>query len=157
MLSKNQEVTVTKYKLGKTRPFSYKGRVLEQTAEKVTIEAFFNINDKPFHGVVFRRGDRFVETYYSKRWYNIFEIHDVDTDLLKCWYCNVAEPAVFEPEDIWFIDMELDLLVYPDGSFLVLDEDELEAAELPENVKKQALEGLKQLKELEFSEWKIQE
>ena len=43
-----------------------------------------------------RRGDRFIETYYTDRWYNIFEIHAREDDRLKGWYCNIAKPAVME-------------------------------------------------------------
>ena len=32
--------------------------------------------------LIVKRGDRFVETYYSARWYNIFEIHDRDDGAL---------------------------------------------------------------------------
>jgi uncharacterized protein len=153
MLTPNQMVTITKYKFGKTRPFSYPGRVVEQTPEKITIEAYFNVNDKTFHGVTLRRGDRFIETYFSQRWYNIFEIHDVDSGLLKCWYCNVAQPAVFETDVIWFIDMELDLLVYPDRTQLVLDEDEFDALPISAEIKKTALLGLEELQRLDFIEY----
>jgi uncharacterized protein len=152
MLNLNQIVTITKYKFGKIRPFSYQGRVVEGTPERVVIEAFFNVNDKVFPGIVLRKGDCFIETYYSKRWYNIFEIYDVDSGLLKGWYCNIAQPAVFELDGIWFIDMELDLLVYPDRTWLVLDEDEFNTAHMPDELRREALLALEALKKLNFSE-----
>ena len=153
MLKVDDTITVTKFKFGKTSPFSYPGKVVQLTPEGVTIEAYFNVEDKPFHGVVFRKGDRFIETYFTARWYNIFEIHDRDTGLLKCWYCNVAQPAVFEDGTIWFIDMELDLLVYPDLASLVLDEDEFEALALPEALAKPARMALEELKTMQFKQW----
>ncbi|MDE3077126.1 MAG: hypothetical protein KGJ86_17050, partial [Chloroflexota bacterium] len=41
-----------------------------------------------------------------------------------------------------FVDMELDLFVYPDGRYLVLDEDDLERAAISEGEKQQARAGL---------------
>jgi len=150
MLILNQMVTITKYKLGKTHPFSYQARVVSYSPEKVIVEAFFNLDDKLFPGVVFRRGDRFLETYYSQRWYNVFEIHDVDSGELKGWYCNVAQPAVFDRNAIWFVDLELDLLVYPDRTWLVLDEDEFDAAQMPEQLRNGAILALEALKKLDY-------
>jgi len=73
------------------------------------------------------RGDRFLETYYAKYWYNIYEIRDKEDGNLKGWYCNVAYPAEISEELIAFSDLALDLVVYPDGRQVVLDEEEFQA------------------------------
>ena len=153
MINIADQITVTKHKYGKNEPFIYSGQVLERGNEHVTIEAFFNRDDLPFNGLVLKRGDRFVETYYTRRWYNIFEIHDRDDDGLKCWYCNVALPAIITSAEISFVDLALDLLVRPDGSYLVLDEDEFEALHLNPDLTQQALFALEELKQTRFVEW----
>ena len=56
----------------------YEGDVIERGEGWLRLEAFFDREDLPFMGVTLKRGDRFVETYYSERWYNVFEIHDRD-------------------------------------------------------------------------------
>jgi protein associated with RNAse G/E len=112
------------------------------------IEAFFNRPDKPFHGVLLAEGDRFVERYYSDRWYNIFEIHDRKTDQLKAWYCNVTYPAIMQDGMVIYIDLALDLLVYADGRHLVLDEDEFLELKLGEADERKAREALRELQEL---------
>jgi hypothetical protein len=113
----------------------------------VILEALFNVDDMLFMGTELKRGDRFVELYFSDRWYNIFEIHDRDDDRLKGWYCNVCKPAVFESEDrLSFIDLALDLWVSPSGKQTVLDEDEFAALALDEATKLKALGALEELK-----------
>jgi len=92
--------------------------------------------------------DRFVETYYSDRWYNSYEIHDHESDLIKCWYCNVTYPAKLGVRTITFHDLALDLLVYPDGRQQVLDESEFDALGIPPDDKKSALATLDDLRRL---------
>ena len=103
-------------------------------------------------GINIKHGDRFVETYYTDRWYNIFEIHDRDDGHFKGWYCNVGKPAVMESEDaISYVDLALDLWVTPVGFQTVLDEDEFAALDLDAETRRRAREALEELRRL-FSE-----
>ncbi len=123
----------------------YSGEVIESHADRIIIEAFFDREDLLFHGMWLCKGDRFVETYYTDRWYNIFEIHNRDDDQLKGWYCNIATPAVIEDGAISYKDLALDLLVFPDGKQVVLDENEFDELALSPNIRNQALIGLQEL------------
>lgn len=126
----------------------YQGAIVEQNADCVVVEAYFDRPDVEFHGVTLKQGDRFVETYYYDRWYNIFEIYDRDDGSLKGWYCNICQPFIWEQGAISYRDLALDLLVYPDGRQLVLDRDEFETLTLPEEVRQAALDGLTQVQAL---------
>ena len=136
------EIIVVKQDAQEKEVWRYPGKILKSTDHSILIEARFNHNDANIHGIIFRKNDRFLERYYDDRWYNIYEAHDRDDDHLKGWYCNVTRPARFEGNKIVYIDLALDLLAYPDGRFLVLDEDEFEALNLDPETQKQALAGL---------------
>ena len=138
-------ITVRKLNLAGQETWRYTGRVLERHAGRIVLEAEFNREDTPFHEIMLRSGDRFVETFYTDRWYNVFEIHDCDDHRLKGWYCNIGHPAVIEEETVTYIDLALDLLVYPDGRHLLLDEDEFTALALSPEVKQQARLALEEL------------
>lgn len=138
-------VFVIKQNLERKEVWRYSGKVLEQTSDSILLEAFFNRPDKPFHGILLAQGDRFIEKYYSNRWYNIFEIHDHKTDVLKGWYCNVTYPAIFDNGFVYYVDLALDLLVYPDGRQLVLDEDEFADLHLNDDDTRLAREALMEL------------
>jgi hypothetical protein len=56
-----------------------------------------------------------VETFYSDRWYNVFEIYDRDDGKFKGWYCNIGYPAVIEKDTVSYIDLALDLWVSAEG------------------------------------------
>ncbi len=141
----NDPIRVLKLDLAGKVTWRYEGRVLSALPDSVTLEAFFNRPDLPFLDVVFKQHDRFVETYYTNRWYNVFEIHDRDSDALKGWYCNVCRPAVLGDGTVSYVDLALDLWVSPEGKQTVLDEDEFKALHMGEGEQAEALAALKQL------------
>ncbi|MCE9645625.1 MAG: DUF402 domain-containing protein [Chloroflexi bacterium] len=128
--------------------WQYEGVVLSRAKNSLTLEALFNRDDMPFMGIVLKRNDRFIETFYSDRWYNIFEIHDRDDGKLKGWYCNIGKPAILDADSISYLDLALDLWVSPDGTQTVLDEDELEELGLDEDLKQKVYDGLRELQEM---------
>lgn len=59
--------------------------------------------------------------FSKKHWFNIIG------QLKKTgiyYYCNIASPFIIEKNTIKYIDYDLDLRVFPDGSFKVLDRGE---------------------------------
>ena len=127
--------------------YEYEGTLLSRNERSIVLEALFDRADLPFMGVVFKTGDRFVEYYYTDRWYNIFAIHDREDGQIKGWYCNIGKPAVFEDGVLSYIDLALDLWVATDGRQTLLDEDEFAALELNEESRTGALRGLEELKQ----------
>lgn len=132
--------------------YQYEGVLLKRDENSVTVEAIFDRDDMPFQDVVFKKGDRFVEYYYSDRWYNIFAIYDRDDEGLKGWYCNIGKPAVIEDGIVSYVDLALDLWVSADGTQTVLDEDEFAALDLTDELRRNALSGLKELQRLRLNE-----
>jgi len=125
--------------------WQYEGAELRRDENSITVEAPFNRDDMPFQGIVLKRNDRFVETFYADKWFNIFEIYDRDDGALKGWYCNIAMPALIEDGLISYVDLALDLWVSADGRRTVLDEDEFEELGLDDEMKQKARAGLREL------------
>jgi len=124
----------------------YTGVILHQEPDRITLEASFTHADVAVVDTILRRGDRFIETYYTNHWYNIFEIHDREDDRLKGWYCNIGSPAVMDAGNgISYMDLALDLWVAPDGTQTVLDEDEFAALELDTETRSKARMALVEL------------
>ena len=128
--------------------YQYEGVLLKRDENSITLEALFDREDMHFMDVVLKKGDRFVEHYYTDNWYNIFAVYDRDSGKLKGWYCNIGEPAVLEDSLVSYVDLALDLWVSASGKQTVLDEDEFEALELSEELRAGALKGLDELKDL---------
>ena len=144
---------MNKIKVQKKNPagavtYQYEGNLVSRTENVITIEALFDRADMRFQDVVFKTGDRFVEYYYTDRWYNIFAVHDRDDGQVKGWYCNVGMPAAIEDGVVSYVDLALDLWVSADGTQTVLDEDEFTELNLNGELSGSALKGLEELKAL---------
>lgn len=137
-----KHITVHKLNEKGQEVWRYDGEALERSDTSVTLQAYFDHDDLDFHHLQLRRGDRFIETFYNDRWYNIFAIYDVDDDHHKGWYCNIARPALLEAEDVYADDLALDLIVTPEGESKVLDEDEFTTIEISTEERQRALETL---------------
>ncbi len=135
------------YKLDHTgrEVWQYPARVLARGPNHIRLEAYFNRDDVDLGYTVFKRGDRFIETFYAERWYNVFAVHDRDDGGLKGWYCNVCRPAQISEAAVRCDDLALDVWVSPAGEVTLLDEDEFAALPLELDERRPALEALQSL------------
>ncbi|MBQ3435757.1 MAG: DUF402 domain-containing protein [Bacilli bacterium] len=62
-----------------------------------------------------------VMYFYKNNWFNVIGQYKKDGIY---YYCNIASPFLIEEDTIKYIDYDLDLRVFPDGSFKVLDRGE---------------------------------
>lgn len=72
-------------------------------------------------------GDLTMEFYWSNRWWNVTAGYRWDTGALTGYYCNVARPPRWHtgPEPVvTYLDLDLDLIIFPDGRMQLDDEDE---------------------------------
>ncbi len=72
-------------------------------------------------GRTWRTKEPAVLFFFHKNWYNIIGQYK-KTGIY--YYCNMASPFLIENNTIKYIDYDLDLRVFPDGSFKVLDRGE---------------------------------
>ena len=138
-------ITVLKLDYKGQLTWRYQGKLLERSLHQIVLEAFFDRDDVRVDEMVLRSGDRFIETYFDDRWYNIFEVRDQAEDRFKGWYCNIGCPAEFHGRTVSYRDLALDLLVLPDGRQTVLDEDEFTSLPLSPQVHDHARNALMEL------------
>lgn len=72
-------------------------------------------------GRTWRTKEPAVLYFFYKNWFNIIGQYKKNGIY---YYCNIASPFVIEEDTIKYIDYDLDLRVFPDGSFKVLDRGE---------------------------------
>ena len=140
-------ITVSKQDEKGKETWRYQAKLLARNVNYIQLEAYFDRADTKIAGMLLARGDRFVETYYTDRWYNIFEIHNRENDQLRGWYCNIGCPAEINGNTLSYIDLALDLLVFPDGRQIVLDEDEFAALDISTELRIKARTALAELQE----------
>ena len=147
-LKVGERVPVIKRNILGEEIWRYEGLLIERGQNCFVLEAYFDRQDMQVEGLLLRKGDRFVETYYEDRWYNVFEVHACEDDRIRGWYCNISCPVKVEGRALSYIDLALDLLVFPDGSQTILDQDEFESLQIPPEARQRALAGLHELKNL---------
>ena len=118
-------VTVRAHKYNGREYRTWQVYFVEPVGEGARLEAIFSAfveGRTPFFG-----GDRAVEFFYTDRGYNVIAGYAPDGALRAC-YCNICTPATFvlspDGPEIHFIDLDLDVLVWPDGRCVVTDEDD---------------------------------
>ncbi len=134
----SEPVTVQKLRPSGEVAIEWSGGLLARDAHSLVLEARFNRKTMPLGYVTMVTGDRFVETYYTDRWYNVFAIYAGDSGEFKGWYCNISRPTeIVEPARpgealvVRTVDLALDYFRQPSGRDFVLDEDEFAALKLP--------------------------
>lgn len=147
-MKKNSGIDVIKYDTNQIERWRYRGKVIRHTPDFLILEAFFDRSDIDMCGLLLARGDLFLELYFVNRWYNIFEIYSGKNQNLKGWYCNITTPASIAIGQVSYIDLALDLLVFPDGRQIVLDKDEFDGLNLEEGTRRTAIAALNELQML---------
>ncbi|WP_223703456.1 nucleoside tri-diphosphate phosphatase [Sutcliffiella deserti] len=61
--------------------------------------------------------------FHSRHWFNIIGMIREDG---VYYYCNISSPFIADDEAVKYIDYDLDIKVFPDMTFILLDEDEYE-------------------------------
>lgn len=74
--------------------------------------------------LIFEPDDVLDEFFALDAHYNAFALYRA-SGAFAGWYCNVTHPSVIDGAELRWHDLYLDVIVYPDGRTLVLDEDEL--------------------------------
>lgn len=72
-------------------------------------------------GGLFRTKEPAVIYFFKDRWFNV--IAQMKKNSIA-YYCNIASPIIIEDGTIKYIDYDLDLRIFPNGSFKVLDRNE---------------------------------
>lgn len=92
-----------------------------------------------------------IEYYWPDKWYNVFRFLEPSGEM-RNYYCNVNVPPVLDSSGLSFIDLDVDILVAPDLSYSILDEDEFEQNALryryPPGVRRRARQALDELVDL---------
>lgn len=72
-------------------------------------------------GRSYRTKEPAIIFFYKHNWFNIIAQFK---EFGLFYYCNIASPYVFDEDTVKYIDYDLDLRVFPDGGYRVLDKNE---------------------------------
>jgi protein associated with RNAse G/E len=104
---------------------SWRARLSSLEGSLVVLDGFFE--DEILHPILgtIARGTLSTEYFWTDRWFSIFRFRE-PSGRLRNFYCNINTPARLEAGLLTFVDLDIDMLVKPDFSYIILDEDEFE-------------------------------
>jgi uncharacterized protein len=103
----------------------WRARLARLENELIVLEGVFEDEVRhPLLGTI-HAGTLSTEFFWTDRWYSVFRFRE-PAGTLRNFYCNLNTPPTFEHDTITFVDLDIDVLVAPDFSYRVLDEDEFE-------------------------------
>ena len=120
-----QEIVVRSCKHDGRVHRSWPARVARREGSLVVLDAFFAEEIRHTLLGTIEAGTLSTEFFWTDRWYSVFRFQSPEGRLLK-FYCNINTPPTFESGALTFVDLDVDVLVQPDFSYEVLDEDEFE-------------------------------
>lgn len=98
-----------------------------------------------------KKGTISYEYYWLDRWYNVFRFHESD-GTLRNYYCNITMPPTFNDGGLDYVDLDIDFVIWPDGSVIELDREEYDenAAKFafPQSIKDSVDNAISELKVL---------
>lgn len=121
-----------KLKIGdklKIHCYKHNGKIYQASEEAVVLDILENgivcANNKvtvtEAKGKSYKTRELAIIFFYKSNWFNIIaQLKDFGL----FYYCNIATPYVIDENVIKYIDYDLDLRVFPDGGYKVLDRNE---------------------------------
>ncbi len=122
-MTQEQQVSVIsrKYDLSVRRRWEC-GLVTQKEDLIVLVGVFGEAVDHADLGTI-AKGTVSFEFYWLDRWYNVFRFHQPD-GTLRNYYCNINMPPKFDGKILDYVDLDIDVIAWPDGRVATLDEDD---------------------------------
>jgi len=116
-------ITVQTFKYDGTEQRRWKAQISRQHDSLIVLDAKFEEEiQHPLLGTI-APDTLSIEYYWLDRWYNIFRFVQPAGDL-RNFYCNVNLPPLLQEKVLSYVDLDIDVLVGPDFTYKILDEDE---------------------------------
>jgi len=149
MQSEPVTVISRKYDLSVRR--SWRCKLVERSEPLLVLLGDFYTEIKHRALGLIEKGTISREYYWLDRWYNVFRFELPDRRF-RNFYCNINMPPTFDGGKLDYVDLDLDLIVWPGGKVVVLDEKDFaeNAAKFsyPDDVHANALKALDELKRM---------
>lgn len=121
----NSAITVNSLAFDGTVRRSWKCKLIERIDPLLLFVGTFDRDVEHGELGLIKKGTISYEYYWLDRWYNIFRFHEAD-GRLRNYYCNINMPPTFVGGELNYIDLDIDVVVWSDMRYQILDRDEFE-------------------------------
>ena len=104
---------------------SWTCELVEVNSKIISLIGVFDQEIDHEHLGTLRKGTISHEFFPLDAWYNVFRFHEPDGKF-RNFYCNISMPPTFENGVLDYVDLDIDLVVWPDLNYKILDVREFE-------------------------------
>lgn len=104
---------------------TWPGGLISESEDRLVVVGRFREDVQHDDLGLIKQGTVSFEHFWLDRCYNIFRFHEPD-GRLRNYYCNITMPPTFADDVIDYVDLDLDVIVWPEKGYEVLDRDDLE-------------------------------
>ena len=124
-MSASEEITVISRNYDLTIKRTWKAKLVRDESPLIELIGEFDQDVEHSNLGLISYGTVSYEYYWIDRWYNIFRFQEAKGKL-RNYYCNIAMPPTLRNRTLDYVDLDVDILVWPDRSFEILDLDEFQ-------------------------------
>ena len=121
----SSSITVRSCKFDGSLNRSWTAQLVLRDATLIVLEGVFGSDVQHEWLGRIERGTCTREYFWTDRWYSVFRFLD-GTGRVRMEYVNLNLPPTFSGSELTFVDLDIDLVIRPDGTYTVLDEDEFQ-------------------------------
>ena len=141
----NKNITINSRKYDGHIRRSWEGGLISENGTHIVLVGKFEEDIGHDEIGLIKKGTVSFEFYWLDRWYNIFRFHEPD-GTLRSYYCNITMPPTLADGVLDYVDLDIDVIVWPDNRYEVLDMDDFEQNKVkfgyPKDVLKKTEESL---------------
>lgn len=137
----NKLVTINSRKFDGKIHRSWQARLIDRHGSLLIFLGEFEAEVNHSQLGVIRRGTISYEYYWFDRWYNIFQFHQPGGEL-RNFYCNISEPPKLQGNILDYVDFDIDILVWKDFSYEILDLEEFDENKLKFNYSSKIIKNI---------------
>jgi uncharacterized protein len=105
---------------------AWTAELIDDTQELISLHGVFDSEIRHTELGLIRQGTISEEYFFRDRWFNVFAFFEPD-GTFRNYYCNVCVPPTFDGSRLAYVDLDIDLIVYPQAPPKVLDREEFES------------------------------
>ena len=120
-LSKGMHVAIHSYKHNKRLHRIWKKTIILSEDQQLLVTGHQRTRVIEHDGRSWHTKEPAICYFYKDLWFNIIGMLKKDG---VYFYCNLSSPYLYDGEAVKYIDYDLDVKVFPDGSYIILDEKE---------------------------------
>jgi protein associated with RNAse G/E len=118
-----KEIVIQAFKHPNIAHYEWCGDLLEVTDEYLLLHCKYGRELKHFSkDKVFIMKNESIELFSFKHWFTAS--CSVENNKISSYYCNIAQPSLFNGNSVSFVDLDLDMIKKENSDWKVVDEDE---------------------------------